>query len=138
MFIAHRKGRPEQNASLERESSPIFTTINTFKELMDYLEHAPEAERTEILLADFSAHLAIFDGESVCLGVLKDNYKLIEAMLLLRPYGISLGTRKRFDSKLLIYARTKEVKTLDEKDDEFVFSRSRLRVRHTPVFGVAA
>jgi hypothetical protein len=138
MFIAHQKGREKQNENLERESSPIFTTINTFKELLDYLEHAPEAQRTEILLADFSAHLALFEGESVCLGVLKDHYKLIEAMLLLRPYSISFGTRKRFDGKLLIYARVRETKTPDEKDDEFVFGQSRLRVRHTPVFGMAA
>jgi hypothetical protein len=105
---------------------------------MDYLEHAPEAERTEVLLADFSARLAMFEGESVCLGVLKDHYKIIEAMLLLRPYGISFGTRKRFDGKLLIYARAREVKTLEEKDDEFVFGGSRLRLRHTPDLGMAA
>jgi hypothetical protein len=138
MFIAHRKGRQEQPESLERESSPIFTTINTFRELMDYLEHAPEAQRTEILLADFSARVAAFEGQSVWLGVLKDHYKLIEAMLLLRPYGISFGTRKRFDGKLLICARAREIKTPDEKDDEFVFSQSRLRVRHIPALEVAA
>jgi hypothetical protein len=138
MFIAHRKGREKQNENLKRESSPIFTTINTFKELMDYLEHAPEAERTEVLLADFSAKLAMFQGESVCLGVLKNHYKIIEATLLLRPYSISFGTRKRFDGKLLIYARAREIKTLEEKDEEFVFSSSRLRVRHTPDLGMAA
>jgi hypothetical protein len=138
MFIAHQKGRPEQTQSLERESSPIFTTINTFKELMDYLKHAPEAQRTEILLADFSTRLAQFEGESVCLGLFKNHYKLIEAMLLLRAYGISFSTRKRLDGKLLIYAKAREVKTPDEKDDELVFSQSRLTVRHTPTFGVAA
>jgi hypothetical protein len=69
---------------------------------MDYLEHAPEAQRTEILLAEFSARVAAFEGESVCLGLFKDHYKLIEAMLLLKPYGISLGTRKRCDGQRLI------------------------------------
>jgi hypothetical protein len=138
MFIAHQKGRLEQTESRERESSPIFTTINTFKELMDYLEHAPEAERTEILLADFSAKVATFGGENVWLGELKNHYKMIDAMMLLRPYGINFGTRKRCDGKLVICARAREVKTPDEKDDEFVFSQSGLKVRHTPTFGVAA
>jgi hypothetical protein len=138
MFIAHRKGRLEQTQSLERESSPIFTTINTFKELMDYLNHAPEAQRTEILLADFSARVGAFDGESVCLGLLKDHYKLIEATLLLRPYGISFGTRRRFDNALLIYARARETRTPEQKDDDFVFSQSRLSVQYTPTLGVAA
>jgi hypothetical protein len=137
MFIAHRKGRAKQNQSLEHESSPIFTTINTFKELMDYLEHAPEAHRTEILLADFSARVAAFE-EGVCLGVLRDHYKMIEAILLLRPYGISFSTRKRFDGKLLIKARAREVKTPEQKDDDFVFSQSRLRVRYAPTLGAAA
>jgi hypothetical protein len=138
MFIAHQKGRLEQSEGLEREYSPIFTTINTFKELMDYLNHAPEAQRTEILLADFSAKVAAFEGHSVCLGILKKHYKLIEATLLLRHYGISFSYRKRFDNELLIYVRAREVKTPDEKDDAFVFSQSRLRVRHTPALGVAA
>jgi hypothetical protein len=138
MFIAHCKGRPEQNSSVERTTSPIFTTINTFKELMDYLNHAPEAQRTEILLADFSARVAAFEDEGVWLGVRQDHYKMIEAILLLRPYGISFSTRKRFDGKLLIKARAKEVKTPEQKDDDFVFSLSRLDVRHTPALGVAA
>jgi hypothetical protein len=138
MFIAHFKGRLEQSQSLERERSPLFTTINTFKELMDYLNHAPEAQHTEILLADFSARVAAFGNEGVCLGVVKKHYKIVEAMLLLRAYGISFNTRRRFDNALLIHARAREVKTPDEKDDAFVFSQSRLRVRHTPTLGVAA
>ncbi len=138
MFIAHPKGRLEQPQSLERQPSKVFTTINTFKELMDYLNHAPEAQRTEILLADFSARVAAFEGESVCLGLLKDHYKLIEATLLLRPYGISFGTRRRFDNALLIYARARETKTPEQKDDDFVFSLSRLSVQYTPALGVAA
>jgi hypothetical protein len=138
MFIAHRKGRPKQNGSLERESSPLFTTINTFKELMDYLNHAPEAQRTGILLADFSARVAAFEDEGVWLGVLQDHYKMIEAILLLRPYGISFTTRKRFDGKLSIKARAKESKTPEQKDDDFVFSLSRLNVRHPPTLEVAA
>jgi hypothetical protein len=138
MFIAHRKSRLEQPQSLERQPSPLFTTINTFKELMDYLNHAPEAHRTEILLADFSARVAAFEDEGVWLGVLQDHYKMVEAILLLRPYGISFTTRKRFDGKLLIKARAREVKTPEQKDDDFVFSLSRLKVRHTPALAVAA
>jgi hypothetical protein len=138
MFIARQKGRLEQNECLERESSPIFTTINTFKELMDYLNHAPEAERTGILLADFSARVGAFEDEGVWLGVCQDHYKMIEAILLLKPYGISFSTCKRFDGKLLIKARAREVKTPEQKDDDFVFSLSRLRVRHTPALEVAA
>jgi hypothetical protein len=138
MFIAHSKGRPEQTSSLERTPSPLFTTINTFKELMDYLNHAPEAHRTEVLLADFSARVAAFEDEGVWLGVLQDHYKMIEAILLLRPYSISFSTRKRFDGKLLIKARAKENKTPEQKDDDFVFSLSRLRVRQASPLGVAA
>lgn len=138
MFIAQSKTKLEQLQSNEREKSPIFTTLDVFKELMDYLNHAPESERTEILLADFSARVAAFQAEGVGLGPVKDHYKMIEATLLLRPYGISFSYRRRFDNALLIRAKAKEVKTLDEKDDDFVFSQSRLRVRHTPNFEVAA
>lgn len=138
MFIAHSKGRLEQSQSLERERSPLFITINTFKELMDYLNHAPEAERTEILLADFSAKVGGFNGESVCLGLFRDHYKLIEATLLLRPYGISFSIRKRCDGNLVIYARARETRTGEQKDDDFVFSSSRLNVRNTEPMAVAA
>jgi hypothetical protein len=140
MFIAHREStsKPVKHEITRKEPSPVFTTINTFKELMDYLNHAPEAERTEILLADFSARVAAFEGERVCLGIAKEHYKLIEATLLLRHYRISFTTHKRCDGQLLIYARAREIKTPEEKDDDFVFSQSRLNVRHAPPMVVAA
>ncbi len=139
MFIAHREqtSKPVENEKTSRQPSPVFTTINVFKELMDYLNHAPEAERTENLLADFSAKVGAFGGK-ICLGILKKHYKLIEATLLLRHYGISFSYHKRFDNELVIYAEVREVKTRNEQDDAFVFSQSHLKAHHALTLEAAA
>ena len=105
MFIAHREqtSKPVENGKTSRQLSPLFSTINVFKELMDYLNHAPETQRTEILLADFSAKVGAFGGR-VCLGIFKNHYKLIDATLLLNHYGIGFHYRRRFDNELIVYA----------------------------------
>jgi hypothetical protein len=126
MFIAHQD---RQGQNLLGAKSPTFETINLFKELMDYLDHAPEHDKVETLLAEFSARLARLNGEWFCVGLLKDDYKMLEAIKLFRLYGVGFSFKTVTQSKRIIYARARDVKTLDEKDDEFVFSRSKLTVK---------
>jgi hypothetical protein len=135
MFIAHRN---EQEPLLGR-TSPYFEAVNLFKELMDYLEHAPEHERVEQLLSDISARLGQRESKTICLGLLKPNYKMIDAMMLFRHYGVafSFETRK-CDREKVIYAEARHVvQTKEEQYDAHEASYSRLTVK-CPRLAVAA
>jgi hypothetical protein len=128
--LAH--AHPRQTlGSLLGQQSPIFTIQNNFKELIDFLSHAPESERVEQLVADMAARLGQRNGMPVCLGMLKPEYKMIAAIMLFRHYGIafSFETRK-MDREKLIYAQARDaVQTKEEQYDAHEFSYSRLTVR---------
>jgi hypothetical protein len=104
MFIAHPTGLEP----LLGKKSPFFETLNTFKELMDFLGHAPESERVGQLLADFAARVGRRNGERTCLGILKPSYNMIGAILLARHCGLafSFETRKS-DKEKLIYVESR-------------------------------
>jgi hypothetical protein len=98
---------------------------------MDVLSHAPESDRVEQLLADFAARVGRRNGEKVCLGLLKPEYKMIAAIMLFRHYGIafSFETRKS-DKEKLIYARSRDVvQTKEEQYQAGEASYSKLTVR---------
>jgi hypothetical protein len=135
MFIAH----PEGLEPLLGRKSPEFETINVFKDLMDYLEHAPENQRVDALLADFSAKVGRLKHKKLCVGMLTPNYKMIEAIMLFRPYGIAFSfyTRKS-DKETVITAHAREVvQTREEQLDAHEASYSRLTVKR-PALAVAA
>jgi hypothetical protein len=118
-------------SGLSGQESPIFTIQNTFKELMDFLSHAPESERVEQLLADFAARVGRRNGKPTCLGILKPEYKMIDAIMLFRHYGVafSFETRKT-DKEKLIYAQSRDVvQTKEEQYDAHEASYSRLTLR---------
>lgn len=130
MFIA-RQDALEQN--LLGQTSPYFEAMNLFKELMDYLEHAPENQRVDALLADFAAKVGRMEHRKVCVGMLRPHYKMIEAILLCRPYGIGFSfDRHKSDKENVITAHAKDVlMTKQEQLDAHEASYSRLTVRRS-------
>jgi hypothetical protein len=127
--LAHAHPRAEFSGLLGQES-PIFTIQNTFKELMDFLSHAPESDRVDQLLADMAARLGRRNGKPVCLGFLKPEYKMIAAIMFSRHYSIafSFETRK-CDNEKLIYVQSRDVvQTKEEQYDAHEASYSKLTV----------